>query len=136
MVGSTWKAKINPKEFMFSTKSPNKNRDPSLVNPRVVTKIELSHSNPFCTNGTFKISIAKMICISNPFQTNCQLIFFRSREKEKAINSKVIIPKNPLDKFLNENPELVKGETSVSFLNEKLMPFSFRISLFSKIVTL
>ena len=76
---------MNPNEFIFSIKSPKRNNEPSLVNPKTVTKTALSHSKPFCINGTFKIATANISWISNPFQTNCQSIPFLFREKAKAI---------------------------------------------------
>ena len=96
---------MNPKEFMFPTKSPNKKNEPSRVNPKIVTKMELSHSKRLCIKGTFKISTAKMICINSPFTTNFQSIPFRLREKAKAIKSKVAIPSTPLRRDSKESPE-------------------------------
>ena len=104
--------------------SPKRNRDPSLVNPNTVTNTELSHSKPFCTKDTFKMSPANITCMSNPFQTNCQSIPFLFLEKANAIKSNVIIPNNPLIKLLNENPLPI---IFVSLWKVKLMPFSFRV---------
>ena len=92
---------MNPNEFTFSIKSPKRNNEPSLVNPKIVTKTALSHSKPFCMNGTFKIATANINCMINPFQTNCQSIPFLLREQAKAIPIKVTIPKSPLIMSLN-----------------------------------
>ena len=74
IVGSTWKAKMKPKEFTFSINSPKRNNDPSLVNPKTVTKTALSHSKQLCIKGTFNMATANINCMSSPFQTNCQSI--------------------------------------------------------------
>ena len=97
---------MNPNEFTFSIKSPKRNNDPSLVNPKMVTKTALSHSKPLCTKGTFKISTANTNCMSSPFQTNCQSIPFLLREQAKAIPIKVAIPSSPLNNVIKLNPLL------------------------------
>ena len=97
---------MNPNEFTFSINSPKRNNEPSLVNPKMVTKTAHSHSKPLCTKGTFKISTANTNCMSSPFQTNCQSIFFLLREKVKAIPINVTIPSNPLSNAVKLNSAL------------------------------
>ena len=90
-MGKTWNAKIKPKESIFSIKLPNRKIEPCLVNPKMVTKTELIHSNPSCIKGTLKIKTANKNCINKPLTTNLQSIAPLFLEKIKEINTKTKI---------------------------------------------
>ena len=69
---------------MLSISPPNKNNEPLLVKPKIITKIELNHSKADCINGTFNIATAKTICINRPLKTNAQsmpFLFHRKLDK-------------------------------------------------------
>ena len=68
MVGNTWKAKMNPKEEI-SNKSPKRNKEPSRVKSRILTKPFPIISKTFWTKDIFNMAMAKTTWVKIPTPT-------------------------------------------------------------------